>query len=72
MAIRKEAIDSDDLKQTAVPATVLLSPGDRLRAVFAWLEDGAPGPNEDDGLEELEALLNEGRAEDTKIVLRQK
>lgn len=72
MAIRKEDIDMDELKRAGVPSTVVISPGDRLRAVFAWLEDGAPGPDEDDGLEELEALLNEGRAEGNKIVLRQK
>ncbi|MGH2549683.1 MAG: hypothetical protein ACRDHN_09845 [Thermomicrobiales bacterium] len=72
MAIRKEDIDVDELKRAGVPSTVVISPGDRLRAVFAWLEEGAPGPNEDDGLEEFEALLNEGRVEGNKIVLRQK
>ncbi|CAN5519636.1 hypothetical protein BH09CHL1_BH09CHL1_00770 [soil metagenome] len=69
MAIRREDIDVDELKRAGVPSTVVISPGDRLRAVFAWLEDGAPGPDEDDGLEELEELLNEGRAEGNKIVL---
>jgi hypothetical protein len=72
MAIRKDDIDDDEFKRAGVPSNAVISPGDRLRAVFAWLEEDAPGPGEDDGLEELEALLNEGRSEDSKIVLRQK
>jgi hypothetical protein len=72
MATRNEGIDDGELERAEVPSTVVISPGDRLRAVFAWLREGAPGPDEDDGLDELEALLNEGRSEGNRIVLRQK
>lgn len=72
MALRKTEVDPHE-RDTESPNTVhVISPGDRLRAMFERLREGAPGPDEDDGLDELEALLNEGRTEENRIILRSK
>jgi len=72
MALRKTEIGDHDKKHEAQKVVEVISPGDRLRAIFAILEEGAPGPDEDDGWDELEALLNEGRSEENKMSLRGK
>jgi hypothetical protein len=71
MALRKSEISDRDRDDQSNPNQVtVISPGDRLRAMFAMLREGAPAEDEDDGLDELEALLNEGRSEENRIVLR--
>jgi hypothetical protein len=72
MALRKTEINQNE-KEAEEPKTVeVISPGDRLRAMFDWLEEGAPGPDEDDGWDELQELLNIGRSEENKMVGRGK
>lgn len=63
MALRKTEVDPPE-RDTESPSKVhVISPGDRLRAMFERLREGAPEPDEDDGWDELKALLNVGRSE---------
>jgi hypothetical protein len=67
MALRKTYSVPSQEDLNLLKTTELISPGDRLRAFFAMMEEGAPGPGEDDDWEALKASLNEGRSEENKL-----
>ena len=48
-----------------------LTAGDRLQLIFDDLEQDAPPPGED-GWDELEAMLNEGRSEGAELFRKRK